>query len=123
MTTRADRYLLNRANERCSQDVPSTLKLEINFQIPRPRTDFDKEKLQYQGSVLWNRISPVLRTHPTLRDFKDLSQRERLLFSKLLTVKISKKEITMINLYFIVELRTLGAPWVRKYGNPSVEEI
>ena len=37
---------------------------ELNYYIPRPRTEFGKGSLQYRGSVLWNRISPVFRTCP-----------------------------------------------------------
>ena len=42
----------------------------LNYYIPRPRTEFGKGSLQYRGSLLWNRISPVLRTLPILRDFQ-----------------------------------------------------
>ena len=43
---------------------------ELSYYIPRPGTEFGTTSLQYQGSVLWNRISPVCRTLPSVRDLK-----------------------------------------------------
>ena len=43
---------------------------ELNYYIPRPRTEFGKGSLQYRGSVLWDRIPPMFITLPNLRDFK-----------------------------------------------------
>ena len=43
---------------------------EINFYIPRPRTEYAKGSLHYRGSVLWNKIPSEIRQMPSLKVFK-----------------------------------------------------
>ena len=39
---------------------------ELNYYVPRPRTESAKESLYYRGSVLWNKIRSEIRNLPTV---------------------------------------------------------
>ena len=54
---------------------------EINFHIPKPRTEFGKGSIQYRVAVPWNIISAVFRTQLTLSDFKTLLKGKIIIFS------------------------------------------
>ena len=43
---------------------------ELNYYIPRPRTESAKGSLHYRGSVLWNKILSEIRKLPSLNVFK-----------------------------------------------------
>ena len=43
---------------------------ELNYYVPRPRTESAKGSLHYRGSVLWNRIPSEISNQPTLNVFK-----------------------------------------------------
>ena len=43
---------------------------ELNYYVPRPRTESAKGSLHYRGSVLWNTIPPEIRNLPGLNVFK-----------------------------------------------------
>ena len=41
-------------------------KSELNYYVPRPRTESAKGSLHYRGSVLWNKIPSDIRNLPSL---------------------------------------------------------
>ena len=43
---------------------------ELNYYVPRPRTESAKGSLHYRGSVLWNRIPSEIKKLPSLNVFK-----------------------------------------------------
>ena len=43
---------------------------ELNYYVPRPRTESAKGSLHYRGSVLWNRIPSEISNQPTLNVFQ-----------------------------------------------------
>ena len=43
---------------------------EINYYVPRPRTESGKGSLHYRGSVLWNKIPSEIRKLSSLNAFK-----------------------------------------------------
>ena len=43
---------------------------ELNYYVPRPRTESAKRSLHYRGSVLWNKIPSEIRKLPSLNVFK-----------------------------------------------------
>ena len=43
---------------------------ELNYYVPRPRTESAKGSLHYRGSVLWNKIPSEIRKLPSLNVFK-----------------------------------------------------
>ena len=43
---------------------------ELNYYVPRPRTESAKGSQHYRGSVLWNRIPSEIRKLPSLNVFK-----------------------------------------------------
>ena len=43
---------------------------ELNYYVPRPRTESAKGSLHYRGSVLWNKISSEIRKLPSLNVIK-----------------------------------------------------
>ena len=43
---------------------------ELNYYVPRPRTESAKGSLHYRGSVLWNKIPSEIRKLPSLNLFK-----------------------------------------------------
>ena len=43
---------------------------ELNYYVPRPRTESAKGSLHYRGSVLWNMIPSEIRKPPSLNVFK-----------------------------------------------------
>ena len=43
---------------------------ELNYYVPRPRTESAKGSLHYRGSVVWNKISSEIRNLPSLNVFK-----------------------------------------------------
>ena len=43
---------------------------ELNYYVPRPRTESEKGSLHYRGSVLWNKIPSEIRKLPSLNAFK-----------------------------------------------------
>ena len=43
---------------------------ELNYYVPRPRTESAKGRLHYRGSVLWNKIPLEIRNLPSLSVFK-----------------------------------------------------
>ena len=43
---------------------------ELNYYVPRPRTESAKGSLHYRGSVLWNTIPSEIRKPPSLNVFK-----------------------------------------------------
>ena len=45
---------------------------ELNYYVPRPRTESAKGSLHYRGSVLWNKIPSEIRNLPSLNVFKTL---------------------------------------------------
>ena len=63
-------YLMQIFTNRANVQAYNLRNSELNYYIPRPRTEFGKGSLQCRGSVLWKAISPVFRTLPNLRDFK-----------------------------------------------------
>ena len=66
---------------------------ELSYYIPRPGTEFGKTSLQYQGSVLWNRISPFVQNFALRKRLQDLTEWERLLFPDLnmiLEIRVSQ---------------------------------
>ena len=50
--------------------VSSLRNSELNYYVPRPRTESAKGSLHYRGSVLWNRIPLEIRKLPSLNVFK-----------------------------------------------------
>ena len=42
---------------------------ELNYYVPRPRTESAKGSLHYRGSVLWNKIPSEIRKLPSLNVF------------------------------------------------------
>ena len=43
---------------------------ELNYYVPRPRTESAKGTLHYRGSVVWNKIPSEIRKLPSLNVFK-----------------------------------------------------
>ena len=43
---------------------------ELNYYVPRPRTESAKGSLHYRGSVLWNKITSEIRQLSSLNVFK-----------------------------------------------------
>ena len=43
---------------------------ELNYYVPRPKTESAKRSLHYRGSVLWNKIPSEIRKLPSLNVFK-----------------------------------------------------
>ncbi|RMX44030.1 hypothetical protein pdam_00022978, partial [Pocillopora damicornis] len=43
---------------------------ELNYYVPRPRTESAKGSLHYRGSVLWKRIPSEIKKLPSLNVFK-----------------------------------------------------
>ena len=43
---------------------------ELNYYVPRPRTESAKGSLHYRGSVLWNKIPSEIRKLPSLNVFR-----------------------------------------------------
>ena len=43
---------------------------ELNYYVPRPRTESAKGTLHYRGSFLWNKIPSEIRKLPSLNVFK-----------------------------------------------------
>ena len=43
---------------------------ELNYYVPRPRTESAKGSLHYRGSVLWNKIPSEIRNLPSLNVYK-----------------------------------------------------
>ena len=43
---------------------------ELNYYVPRPRTESAKGSLHYRGSVLWNKIPSEIKKLPSLNVFK-----------------------------------------------------
>ena len=43
---------------------------ELNYYVPRPRTESAKGSLHYRGPVLWNKIPSEIRNLPSLNVFK-----------------------------------------------------
>ena len=43
---------------------------ELNYYVPRPRTESTKGSLHFRGSVLWNKIPSEIRNLPSLNVFK-----------------------------------------------------
>ena len=41
---------------------------ELNYYVPRPRTESAKGSLHYRGSVLWNKVPPEIRNLPSLNE-------------------------------------------------------
>ena len=45
-------------------------KSELNYYVPRPRTESAKESIHNRGSVLWDKIPSEIRNLPSLNVFK-----------------------------------------------------
>ena len=45
-------------------------KSELNYYVPRPRTESAKESIHNRGFVLWNKIPSEIRNLPSLNVFK-----------------------------------------------------
>ena len=43
---------------------------ELNYYVPRPRTESAKGSLHFRGSVLWNKIPSEIRNLPSLNVYK-----------------------------------------------------
>ena len=43
---------------------------QLNYYVPRPRTESAKGSLHYRGSILWNKIPSEIRKLPSLNVFK-----------------------------------------------------
>ena len=61
------RIFTNTSNDVHSHNLRNS---ELNYDVPRPRTESAKGSLHYRGSVLWNKIPSEIRKLPSLNVFK-----------------------------------------------------